>query len=185
MFDALLKRRKAAEDRYDEAEAGLPGAILAGNDEAVRRLRAARRDAAEEADDVGEALKLAERQEAEREAAERARQLFEARTEARAKAEAFESAAAGVDAALSALEAAVNRQAEAADDLNVALYVAGLSDHGRAHRWMPAAFNAALWQTAPTAANLASAARTPAANRRTMVEGAQAITPAIPLEGER
>ena len=157
VFDGLLKRRKAAEDRYNTVEAELHAAILAGDDEAVRRLRETRQDAAEEADDLGEVLKLAERQEAVRQAAERARQLFEARTEARTKAEAFERTTTDVDAALSALEAAVSHQAEAANDLNVALLAAGLSDHGRAHRWMLAAFNAALLHAALTTANLTRA----------------------------
>jgi len=83
MLDALTRKRSDAERRDEEAEAGIPAALLDGDEERASELRHARRDPAEEADDLAEALNLAERKERERREAKRAERLRKVRAEAR------------------------------------------------------------------------------------------------------
>lgn len=179
MLEGLTRRRAEAERRYEEADGGIPAALLDGDEGRARELRRARRDAAEEADDLGEALTLAERKEQERREAERARKLRKARSEARASAARFLEAGKAVDAALAELERAVSAQREEARGLAAALAAAGLSDGGRAERGLEPALRWAAWAAAPSAARLAGVPWAPVARRRSMAEGAARLVPRI------
>ncbi len=182
MLDALTRRRADAERRYEEAEDGIPAALLDGDEERARELRRARRDAAEEADDLAEALTLAERKEQERREAERAGRLREARAEAREASDRFRETSGAVDAALAGLERAVVDQRAAARDLVRALAAAGLSDGGRVERGLEPALRWAAWRSAPVTSTLAGVPWAPAPRRREMAEGAARLIPQIPEE---
>ena len=182
MLERLARRREAAERRCDEAAAAIPAAILDGDERGLRRLRAERRDAAVEADDLGEAIDLAqerERRASEEAEAERRRGLMR---DAAALADERERDAAAVDEALAALEAAVVRHRDRGLELSAALRAAGCREDriariaGQDMRW-------ATWNAAPTAAGLMQVPRAPAHRRRPLAELQSAAVPAIGAEG--
>jgi len=182
MLQRLLERRADAEARYSRADASVAGAIIDGDSDRVRELRRERRDAAEEADDLGEALRLAEDREAERRRAQEADRLRSARAEARSAASTFVSAGRSVDAALETLDGAVARMEEAGHSLSVRLSAAGHSDNGRIVRGLHPALRWALWYGAPAAARMCDVPRSLATCRRPMAEAAGRLVPHISEE---
>ena len=135
MMERLLKRRADAEATVEEMDAAIAAAIARGRlDDEVRALRERRREAVEDADDTGEALRVAEDLGRRREAKERRAEIRERRAEAREKAEALVGSARAVDGALAALETAAAAHQLAALDAARALRRAGLSDDGRIGR---------------------------------------------------
>lgn len=184
MLQALLRRRADAEDRYERADEDIAAALLEGDEARARELRIARRDAAEEADDLAEALNLAERREEEKRRAERAGRLRAARQEAREKASRFIKAGSRIDRALAELERAVADQKAQGRDLAQALARAELFDGGRIERGFEPALRWAVWLGAPLAARLSGVPWTPMPRRRSMAEGVARLVPEIPADKE-
>lgn len=183
MMERLLGRRADAEATVAEMDAAIAAAIAEGRpDGEVRALRERRRDAAEDAEDVGEALRVAE----DRASAEVAREARKRRAElirdARESAEAFVASARAVDEALAALETAAAAHQLAALDAARSLRRAGLSDDGRIGRMQRPFAKWSAWAGAPTFADMAEMARTPAAKRRSLESLVRNVIPAIPGE---
>ncbi|MCG8503670.1 MAG: hypothetical protein MI755_03605 [Sphingomonadales bacterium] len=183
MLDSLMKRRSDAEAEYERLDAGIAEAITDGKpDREIRKLRARRRDAAEEADDAGEALRVAE----DRAAAEAATQERGRRRTARAEAskavESYVAAARSVDSALAGLEEAAVAYRLACLDLLAALRRAGIPDDGRPARMARPHAKWSGWMSAPTWCEQAEVARTPVSKRYTLEELTRRVVPAIPEE---
>ena len=186
MMDRLLKRRADAEATVEEMDAAIADAIAHGRpDDEVQALRERRRDAVEDADDTGEALRVVEdreRVEATREARKRRAELVR---EARERAEALIESARAVDGALAALETAAAAHQLAALDAARALRRAGLSDDGRIGRMIRPFAKWSSWHGAPTWAEMAEMARTPFAKRRALEGLVRNVIPSIPEETDR
>ena len=185
MMDRLLKRRADAEATVDEMDAAIADAIAHGRpDDEVQELRERRRDAVEDADDTGEALRVVEDLEERRAATERRAELRGRRAEATEKAEVLVESARAVDEALAALETAAAAHQLAALDAARALRRAGLSDDGRIGRMQRPFAKWSAWAGAPTFAEMAEMARTPVAKRRSLESLVRNVVPAIPDELE-
>lgn len=181
MMDRLLRRRADAEATAEEMDAAIAQAIADDrpHDE-VRALRERRREAVEDADDTGEALRVAEDRERAEAALESRRRRAELVREAREKAEAFLDSARMVDEALAALETAAAGHQLTALDVARALRKAGLSDDGRIGRMQRPFAKWSAWAGAPTFADMAEMARTPAAKRQSLERLVRNVIPAIP-----
>jgi hypothetical protein len=184
MPEGLLERRADAERLFEEAERGIPAAVLDGNKRELERLRGQREEALRDADELGGAIDLAaeREQQAEEEAeaerrrghAERARALVGERT----------AAAGAVDAALAGLEAAAAEHRRLGDELARELGLADLGDGGRIARKAKQNMRWAAWNSAPTAAELMEVPFAQARRRRPLAELDATAVPRIEEDGE-
>ncbi|MHC4342641.1 MAG: hypothetical protein ACYSX0_20795 [Planctomycetota bacterium] len=182
MTETLMRRRADAEQRFEEAKRGIPAALLDGRDEELERLRAQRDEAMRDADELCGAIDLAAERErrAQEEAEAQRRRGHTAR--ARALADERAGAAAAVDAALAALDAAAAEHRRLGDELADELRLAGLGDGGRIARAAKQNMRWAAWNSAPTAAELMEVPFAQSRRRAPLAELDAAAVPRIEEE---
>lgn len=163
---------------------GLDGEIAkAVADEAdhreLSRLRTRRRDLAEEADDISEALRHIEDRAKAAVDEEQQKKVAKACDEARACSSGFIKAAGEVDDALMALEQAFDKLRLSEIDLSRALRRAGQSSNGRLVNGIGPALRWAVWRSAEGFAKMAEVPRAPAHRRRSLADSVKRLVPAI------
>lgn len=179
--ERLLARRAELEQEAESLEDeiarrtadGEPAGRLSG-------LRERRRDAIDEASDVGDALAVLDERASDEAGRRRAEELRAARAEARSEASGFVEAAARVDGALEALEGAFDDMRLRSLDLARALRLAELSDSGRIAASLGPSLRWATWRGAPGYAKAAEVPRAPATRRESMAALAGRVVPRLP-----
>lgn len=147
----------------------------------LRTLRERRREAVDEASEVGDALALLREREVQGAEECRHRAQVEALATARTDAEKLLEAAGAVDAALDNLRAAHERLRLAALDLGRSTRLAGRSDSGRLANALSPAIRWAAWHWAPGFAKDAQVPRAEVHRRRDLRTSAARVIP--DLEG--
>ena len=180
-MDVLLKKRATAEAKFEKLDAQVVSAIAKSRPmKEIAELRKRRRDALEEVDDLGEALRLTEDQLAKAEARKRQEKTKALVSEANELAHRFIETSAAVDAALAELERAAVAYRLTAMDLASGLRRAGLTDGGRIGRMASPHSRWSAWKSAPTWCELAEVARTSPPRRETLKNLSRRIVPSFP-----
>ena len=171
---AELGRRVETLDQ-EIAEGLLDGA---GQD-ALEDLRHRRRDAIDEASDIGDALSVLEsrRRQGQEEAEAKERQKHKAA--ARESAEAFVAAARKLDERLAHVEEAYADLRRHALDLGRSLRLAGCGDNSRVTNSVGPSMRWASWHSAPGYSEAAAVPRAPGHRREPMASLAARVVPQI------
>lgn len=180
-----VERLQAKLDRVTQELDGMDGEIAKAvadeaDDRELSRLRTRRRDLAEEADDLSEALRHIEDRAKAAVDEEQQKKVAKACDEARACSSGLVQAAGEVDDALMALEQAFDKLRLSEIDLSRALRRAGQSSNGRLVNGIGPALRWAVWRSAEGFAKLAEVPRAPSHRRRSLADSVKRLVPAIP-----